>query len=91
MFVVHVAEKLRQDEQVVAQVNNNTREQALKGDLPNAALQAIAGAMTSHRTLARDLLRSEHDGRRELLFGLLYDLLLNPEQESALLRRDARS
>jgi len=88
VFVVHIAEKLRQNQQVVAQVRNNTREQALKGDLPNAAMQAIAGAMTSHRTLAKDMLRSEHDGRRELLFGLLYDLLLNPEDMSRLRSRD---
>jgi type I restriction enzyme, R subunit len=84
VFLVHISEKLRANERVVAQVMNNPREQALKGDLPTEAMKAVASAMTSHRTLARELLQEGHDGRRELLFALLYDLIREPHAGSML-------
>ncbi len=90
VFLVHISEKLRANEQVVAQVRNNTREQALKGDLPAEAMKAVASAMATHRTLAKELLKEEHDGRRELLYGLLYDLLRDPGTQTRLLNQGPR-
>jgi type I restriction enzyme, R subunit len=85
LFLVHISEKLWANEKVVAQVKNNTREQALKGDLPAEAMKAVASAMATHRALARELLQSEQQGRRELLYTLLYDLILDPERGRSLL------
>ncbi|HEX7005394.1 MAG TPA: type I restriction endonuclease [Trueperaceae bacterium] len=78
VFIVHLSEKLRANERVVAQVENNKREDALKGDLPSEAMKAVADAMESHRKLAMELLKRDHQGR-EALFGMLYDLISDPE------------
>lgn len=40
-LAVHVSEKLRKDKQVMAQVENNTKEQAMKANLPQTAVQVI--------------------------------------------------
>jgi type I restriction enzyme R subunit len=42
-FAVHVSEKLRDNSQVMAQVKNATRDDAMKADLPMAINAAIAG------------------------------------------------
>ena len=47
-FAVHVPEKLRSDSVVMARLQNNTMDQAMKVDLPTKAIQVIAGAMSSH-------------------------------------------
>ena len=87
---MHISEKLRANEKVVAQVQNNPREQALKGDLPAEAMRAIASAVVTHRTLAKELLQSEQNGRRELLFEVLYELLREPGRPSLLLATTGR-
>lgn len=56
---MHVSEKLRGDALVMAQVRNNPREQAMKANLPSAAVQAIVGAMGSHEQLSTRLLSDE--------------------------------
>ena len=58
---------------VMAQVQNNPKEQALKADLPDAATEAIIEAMTSHGDMANRLL-SEPQAMTTFV-GLLYDLL----------------
>jgi hypothetical protein len=78
VFLVHITDKVRRDERVIAQVRNNSREEALKGDLPQVAMRAVASAMNTHRVLAREVLRAENEGNREQLFNLLYDLLTDP-------------
>ena len=87
VFLVHISEKLRANERVLAQVMNNPRDQALKGDLPAEAMKAVANAMSTHRTLAKELLQEGHDGRRELLYALLYDLIREPKAGQQLLTR----
>jgi type I restriction enzyme R subunit len=72
-FAVHVSEKLRADSVVMAQVKNNTLEQALKGDLPRKAIQAIFDAMSSHSSQATKLLSDE--STREVFVTVLYELL----------------
>lgn len=61
-FAVHVSEKLRGDKVVMAQVEHNPKDQAMKANLPAAAVQAIVEAMNTHKALATKLLSDE--GRR---------------------------
>ncbi|MBR8219578.1 type I restriction endonuclease subunit R [Burkholderia vietnamiensis] len=72
-LAVHVSEKLRDDKQVMAQVENNTREEAMKANLPQAAVQIIVQAMQSHQALAHKLLSDE--ASRGLFLDVVYDLL----------------
>lgn len=72
-FAVHVSEKLRTDSVVMAQVQNNPMEQAMKADLPIKAIQAIAGAMSSHQTMATKLLSDE--ATRDVFLTVVYELL----------------
>ena len=80
LFAVHISEKLRSNDTVMAQVKNNTREQALKADLPDAATDAIVEAMGSLEKMATRLLSD--DGAREIFLGLLYEILKQPEAPS---------
>ncbi len=73
LFAVHIGEKLRGNPAVMAQVQNNPKEQALKADLPDAAAAAIVEAMLSHREMAHRLL-SDSDAM-ERFVGVLYDVL----------------
>ncbi|KGC43935.1 type I restriction endonuclease subunit R [Burkholderia pseudomallei] len=72
-LAVHVSEKLRDDKQVMAQVENNTKEEAMKANLPQAAVQIIVQAMQSHQALATKLLSDETS--RGLFLDVVYDLL----------------
>lgn len=74
-FAVHVSEKLRDNAQVMAQVKNATREDALKADLPMAINAAIAGAMLTHQSLATKLLSNEGEVSRELFLSVVYEML----------------
>src|SRR5690606_792910 len=58
-FAVHVSEKLRADKVLMAQVQHNPMEQAMKADLPIKAVTAIASAMSSHTSMATKLLSDE--------------------------------
>ncbi|MDD0973188.1 type I restriction endonuclease subunit R [Pseudomonas fontis] len=72
-FAVHVSEKLRGDTVVMAQVQNNTMDQAMKADLPSKAIQAIASAMSSHTSMATKLLSDE--STRDVFLTVVYELL----------------
>jgi type I restriction enzyme R subunit len=72
-FAVHVSEKLRDDEMVMAQIQNNSRDQAMKANLPAAAVAAIVGAMNTHQSMATKLLSDEVP--RELFLGVVYEML----------------
>lgn len=74
-FAVHVSEKLRDNLQVMAQVKNATREDALKADLPMAINAAIAGAMLTHQSLATKLLSHEGETARDLFLAVVYEML----------------
>jgi len=85
-FVIHVSEKLRDDPAVMAQVQNNPLEQALKAKLPDAAIKAIVEAMVTHKQMAEKLLSD--DDTRETFISVLYDML--KQDVSADLLRAAR-
>ena len=72
-LAVHVSEKLRDDKVLMAQVENNTKEQAMKANLPQAAVQIIVQAMQSHQSLATKLLSDETS--RGIFLDVVYDLL----------------
>ena len=74
VFAVHVSETLRRDSVVMAQLQNNTMDQAMKADLPMKAIQAIAGAMSSHTSMATKLLSDE--ATREVFLTVVYELLM---------------
>lgn len=72
-FAVHVSEKLRDDAMVMAQVQNNSRDQAMKANLPAAAVAAIVEAMSTHQSMATKLLSDEVT--RDMFFGVVYEML----------------
>jgi len=72
-LAIHISEKLRDNAIVMAQVQNNSREQAMKANLPQAAIQAIVGAMQTHGTMATKLLSDE--ATRDLFLAVVYELL----------------
>ncbi len=72
-FAVHVSEKLRADRLVMAQVQNNTMEQAMKADLPAKTIAAIGEALGSHTSMARKLLSDE--STRDVFLTVVYELL----------------
>lgn len=86
-LVIHVSEKLRGDAVVMAQVENNPKEQALKANLPQAAVQIIVGAMQSHQAMATKLLSDEVT--RGVFLDVVYDLL--KRDSAADLMRAARA
>ena len=77
-FALHVSEKLRSDAVVMAQVLNNAKDQAMKANLPAAAVQAIVGAMTTHNVLATKLLSDE--ATRGVFLDVVYALLKRDRQ-----------
>lgn len=72
-LAVHVSERLRADKVVMAQVENNPKDQAMKANLPTAAVQIIVSAMQSHQTMATKLLSDETT--RNLFLDVVYDIL----------------
>ena len=72
-FAVHVSEKLRDDAIVMAQVQNNSRDQAMKANLPAATVAAIVAAMNTHQSLATKLLSDEVT--RDLFLAVVYEML----------------
>lgn len=63
-------------------MRNNSREQALRADLPKAASDAIVEALGSHETIAGRLLSDEQT--RKVFEGILYDILRNGKTEELL-------
>lgn len=59
---------------VMAQVDQNPKDQALKGNLPGAVEAAVARAMTSHAVLATLLLKADKQAIG-IFTNMVYDLL----------------
>lgn len=73
-FVNQIAAITRENEIVMAQVDKNPKEQALKGNLPGAIQMAVARAMASNNTLASALLKEDRQSLG-IMTNLIYDLL----------------
>jgi type I restriction enzyme R subunit len=74
-FAIHVSEKLRHNTQVMAQVQNNTKEQALRADLPGALVKTAVEALSSHEAIAKKILSNTES--RGILMDVVYELLKN--------------
>lgn len=74
VFVNHIVGIAKENDVVMAQVENNTREQALKGNLPGAVQQGVVRALSSHQRLATQVLKSDRQGMAALT-DLIYELL----------------
>lgn len=75
-FVNHIVSIVRENDVVMAQVENNSREQALKGNLPGAVQQGVVRALTSHQKLATLVLKSDRqsmDGLMDVTYQLIHD------------------
>ena len=59
---------------VMAQVENNSREQALKGNLPGAVQQGVVRALSSHQKLATQVLKADRQSMAALT-DLIYELI----------------
>jgi type I restriction enzyme R subunit len=78
-FTNQVANITRGNPRVVEQVEKNTKEQALQGDLPDEVRKATVSAMKSHSDLARVLLK---DGQQmAAFFSLVYDIIKQGEPD----------
>ncbi len=64
----------RENDTVMAQVENNTRDQTMKGNLPGAIEQAVVRALTSHQAAAKLLLKSDQQSMSAFTH-LIYDIL----------------
>ena len=73
-FVNHIVAIARENDVVMAQVENNTREQALKGNLPGAVQQGVVRALTSHQKLATLVLKSDRQAMSALT-DVIYELI----------------
>lgn len=79
-----ISEKIRDNDQVMAQVRNNTKDNALKADLPEAAIDAIIEALASHKDLATRLLSD--DDAKSVFMGMLYEMLKRDNSSNELLK-----
>ncbi|WP_327858359.1 type I restriction endonuclease subunit R [Acinetobacter guillouiae] len=59
IYINHLAAILRKNEVVMAQVENNSEEIILKGNLPTAVKSAIVQALGSHQALSTVLLKND--------------------------------
>lgn len=77
-FVNQIASITRENALVAAQVAENPKDQALKGNLPGAVQQAVVRAMTSNTSLATLLLKEDRQGIG-MLTSMIYDMIKNGE------------
>lgn len=74
IFVNHIAAIAKESDVVMAQVENNSREQALKGNLPGAVQQGVVRALTSHQKLATQVLKADRQAMAALT-DIIYELI----------------
>lgn len=73
-FINHLTAITRENDIVMAQVENNSRDQAMKGNLPGAVQQAVVRALTSHQKLATLVLKSDQQAMSALT-DIVYELI----------------
>jgi type I restriction enzyme R subunit len=73
-FVNHIANISREDLNTMAQVENNSREVALSGNIKGTVQAAVIRAMQSHLAQAEHVLKSDEQAMDPLI-GLIYELL----------------
>jgi type I restriction enzyme R subunit len=73
-FVNHVADIAREDANTMAQVQNNSREVAMSGNIKGAVQSAVVRAMTSHAGLAEHVMKHDQQAMAPLV-ALVYELI----------------
>lgn len=81
-FTAQIVDIARQNGRVVEQIEKNTKEQALQGDLPQVVRSATVDAMKSHNELARVLLKDPQ--HMAAFFSLVYDIMKQGEARKLL-------
>ena len=72
-FANQVAAITQESDVVMAQIENNSRDQAMKGNLPGAVQNAVVRALTSHQKLATVLLKADKQAMTAFI-DLIYEL-----------------
>ena len=73
-YATTIADKVRENQTVMDQLKNNSPDQAMLGDLPNAIESAVINSMDIHSNFANQLLEDEH---KAATFGkLLLEMLI---------------
>ena len=72
-FVTQVTNQTKNNNLVSEQINKNTKEQSMNGDLPKVVTQSVIQAMTSHNVMASVLLKDKQV--MEDFVGIVYDLV----------------
>ncbi|MCI2975630.1 MAG: hypothetical protein MP439_06085 [Ferrimicrobium sp.] len=72
-FANQVASITQESDVVMAQIENNARDQAMKGNLPGAVQNAVVRALTSHQKLATVLLKADKQVMTAFI-DLIYEL-----------------
>ncbi|NHQ74576.1 type I restriction endonuclease subunit R [Roseovarius gahaiensis] len=80
-FVNQVAAITRENPVVMAQIDKNSKDQAMKGNLPGAVQAAVVRAMSSHSALATLLLSKDRQAL-PVLEGVIYEILKRGEELS---------
>lgn len=73
-FANGIADRVRRDEAVMAQVNNHTTEQVMHGLFPKRLTDLVLDSMTDHEKLSVEILESDESQRK---FALLILRLLS--------------
>jgi len=79
-FANGVADRIRRDESVMAQVNHHSPDQVMHGLFPKRVTDTVLDAMTDHEKLAMQILDSPDKGREFAL--LILRLLMGSRRES---------
>ena len=72
-LVNQVADIVGEDSTTMAQIAQNSKEDALRGNLPGTVEGAVARALTSHQALAELLLQQDRQAMRPFV-ELIYEL-----------------
>jgi type I restriction enzyme R subunit len=72
-----IADKIRENDRVMDQLNNNSAEQAMLGDFPSAVLDAVIDSRNTHNDLAMQYLSDEKIAKG--FARLLLDMLVKAE------------
>lgn len=69
-FLNTITQRIRRQEEVMAQVNTHTPEQVMHGLFPQKVVDTVLDAMTDHEKLSLDVLDNEESGRKFALLVL---------------------
>jgi type I restriction enzyme R subunit len=75
-YAYTVRDKLAENEIVMKQIANNTREQAMLGDFPKAMDDAILGSSAAHQEQMMQLLSDP--AKASIFARVIFDMLSSP-------------